>query len=66
MCSPTLNFLRGGIQGSLIRFLFGVGSVTIKFLFNPSLRKVPVDTFLQCKMVLFYFFNITYLFGFIV
>ncbi len=27
-CSPTLNFLRGGIQGSLTRFLFGVGSVT--------------------------------------
>ena len=25
-CSPTLNFLRGGIQGSLTRFLFGVGS----------------------------------------
>ncbi len=24
-CSPTLNFLRGGIRGSLIRFLFGVG-----------------------------------------
>ncbi len=27
-CSPTQNFLRGGIQGSLTRFLFGVGSVT--------------------------------------
>ncbi len=24
-CSPTLNFLRGGIWGSLTRFLFGVG-----------------------------------------
>ncbi len=28
LCSLTLNFLRGGIQGSLTRFLFGVGSVT--------------------------------------
>ena len=26
-CSPTLNFLWGGIQGSLTRFLFGVGSI---------------------------------------
>ncbi len=26
--SLTLNFLRGGISGSLTRFLFGVGSVT--------------------------------------
>ncbi len=25
-CFPTLNFLRGGIPGSLTRFLFGVGS----------------------------------------
>ncbi len=53
--SPTLNFLRGGIRGSLTRFLFGVGSVIRKsdlfgvvsihclqsiFLFNPSLKKV--------------------------
>ncbi len=29
-CSPTLNFLWGGIWGSLTRFLFGVGSVTQK------------------------------------
>ncbi len=29
-CSPTLNFLQGGIWDSLNRFLFGVGSVTQK------------------------------------
>ncbi len=53
--SPTLNFLQGGIWGSLTRFLFGVGSVIRKsdlfgvgsihclqsiFLFNPSLKNV--------------------------
>ncbi len=28
-CSPTLNFLWGGIRGSLTRFLFGVGSAAL-------------------------------------
>ncbi len=40
-CSPILNFLRGGIRGSLTRFLFGVGSVTQKSEFflgwDPSM-----------------------------
>ena len=53
-CSPILNFLRGGIRGSLTIFLFGVGSVAQK-------NQIPqiqggIHPWLSVFVMVFYFF----------
>ncbi len=60
--SPTLIFLRGRIHRSLIRFLFGVGSVASRPNFFLGWDPLPPDQISLWGGILVFFYKIYFFF----